>query len=412
MPSMAYSEPNPIDISTVGHLKTLLNEGIVQPAASREISKTTVLLRLHKPGSPIPDYASGLVWLTRNEFSRAFDCFEAALEQDDAYLPAWKVQLRTRLIRNQPELFKTDCLKLARLVGDPRAWDNPKQRDEAAKWLGQIAGFLTLPDVKLMTEKERTYFEWLVESKFPTELHPLYMAGRQTVQKEYDNLHDVFEEDFQKQMDQLDEELEALEDRKLKLDRRVDSLKLMEGQLKIRLTQRQKKAERQLKGLGKGYESLNKAARSLLQLMQQTQSDVGRLYIELASQGIIGIKAEQQPVMIQLRQELIKYLEEYRQLARRGAQVRSKGYQVIADRTEAIRRYQRVKGNIQRQVAGVYQRQNRLDAASEKIRREDQQALKESLRKQLADPANFFELDEQTELTRLIEQAGGTLKTN
>ncbi len=411
MPGLALAEHPRHELPSIQTLKTFLEDGIVRQADLDQILAAAKQARLLHSKSPIPDYAHGLVLLKRDELARALDCFEASLKRDPTYLPAWRARLRTRLLRGQTDSFRAECLSLAEIVGDDAMPWESEDRHEAAAWLGRIAGFLSLPEVELMPANSRDYFEWMLTSAFGKsqqsgDANSYYAAGRQTLLEDYEHFKKILKEELDAKLHQQESHLAELEFRRRELEQRAESLERIAEQLKNRLADRREDAARELKTLGKGYDALNQTRWRVLQLMRQTQQDVVRLHLELATRGIFGLEAERQPVMLQLRQELLKYRNQYLVLQWQGANVQTQGRRIVADRADAARRYELVKKRIGHQIETVNRRQQRFQTESEKIQDESQILSETSLQQQLSDASRYLELDEQAELARFIEQAG------
>ncbi len=116
IPRVGGADEKPGESKSVPALKTLLNEGLIRRESLNQISQTVQAAKILMPDDPTLDYAHGLVLLSRVQPAKAVECFEAALERQPTYVPAWKALLRTRLIRKEMKTFQTEALQFAKLA--------------------------------------------------------------------------------------------------------------------------------------------------------------------------------------------------------------------------------------------------------------------------------------------------------
>ena len=393
-------------------LMSLRDDGIVRRVSLSEVARTVQSAKRSVADEAVLDYAHGLVLLSRVQPAKAIACFESALKHNSAYLPAWQALLRTRLIRKDMKNLETQSLQLAKVVQSPEvSWQEESQRKDAAAWLGEVAGFLALPEAGLMKPEEQRRFEANLQQALGSGFASDFTAGKQTLQKTYEALRKGLESEVDQESENQDkkaeDELAELAGKSDELDEKAESLKLSADQWKDWLDERVKKADDELKTLEAEFQKLDQSAQGVSQLIQQTQLDVARYQTELAAQGIRGRDADQQPAMLQLRQELVKYQRQYQALEQRAARILLQGRQVLAARTLAVKKYQKATGKIVRESETLSRWKKSVEKASDKLESRDSKTVARSLKKRLSMPASYFELDEKAELSKMIEQAGG-----
>ncbi len=358
----------------------------------------------------------GLVLQSRVQPKQAVLCFEAALKRQPAYLPAWQALLRTRLIRKDLKSLQSESLELARLAkSEEAAWPEDSERQQAAFWLGKIVGYLSLPEVDLLKDADRKRFESDLKTRLGTPLAAAFAAGQTALQTDYQKLRQDLAKDIQQeakhQEKKAGDDLANLADKGQNLDKKTETLKLTAEQWKDQIEQQMKKTDQQLKVLEAEYKTLSQALQGVSKLVLQTQIDIGRVRTTLELGGMRGVRLDQHPAMLQRRQELLKYENQFLSLQQRGATVISQGRQLLTTRTVAVQKYQQATGNIVRQTETLTRWKKNVEETSKQIANQGQAKTKPglSLEKRLSLATSYFELDEKAELTRLIQQAGGTV---
>ena len=398
-------------------LQGLRDEGFRSRVDFRKVSNAAARARIAMPNSPIPEYAYGLILLSRVQPERAVTCFKAAIDRDTSYLPAWKALLQTRLTRRQTDDFRKESLKLAELASSQQVtWQNPQDRREAAVWLGRMMGFLSLPHVSLLHAEERSRLEAALISKLGKELKMSYAAGQTELRKDREQLEtDLKKEAAQAsaiQQKQNLTELSVLNDRGEEIDEKAEILELTTEQWDEWLRESHDAADNQLKDLQKQYDTLSRAAQLISQLIQQTQYSVGRYQTQLGVRGIRGVQADQQAGLIELRRELLQYQQQYQALEQRAAAIVSQGRQIAARQAAVQLRYQQATGKITRESAILDRWKKSVAKETDKIGKQDFQTLETKLKRRLYQVPSYFKLDAEEELNRLIAEVDKDFDAN
>src|SRR5579872_3708050 len=133
-------KPPPSDnAALVGHLKRGFDEGfVIGPTRLQEAQKSFAEARRLAPRDPRVDYALGLVLVRQSHLEEAITRFEAAIENDKSYWPAWQAAIWARLAANryEPGLKRLDEYAQAVEEAETRDAVSEAQRD-AANWIGK-----------------------------------------------------------------------------------------------------------------------------------------------------------------------------------------------------------------------------------------------------------------------------------
>ncbi len=265
----------------------------------------------------------------------------------------------------------------------------------------------------MLKDEEGERFESAIKQALGREFDAIFAGGREDLlehrQKLVRTTTKEIDQESETQEKQEEEDLEELTGQGEELDQKTESLKMSADQWKTWLNERAGKADEELKTLEEDYKALQQAAEGVSQLIQQTQLDAGRYQTELAVRGILGRDADQQPAMIQLRQEWTKYQVQYQTLEQRASGLLQQARTLMASRALAVKKYQQATGKIVQETQALSLWKKNVEEASSKIESRDPKSAEKSLTKRLSMPASFFELDEKAELAKLIELAGGTL---
>ena len=151
--------------------------------------------------------------------------------------------------------MRTDSLNLAKLAGDFEVVWPSDRREQAAEFLGRVAGFLALPGVDILESLPRAEFESSVGELITARLEAPFNTGRKSLLKDYDalrvNIDEQIREKTNRQNEKTAKRLSNLKERRKELTSKAETLKLTADQWKDRIDKQLSDADKKLELLQK-----------------------------------------------------------------------------------------------------------------------------------------------------------------
>lgn len=416
----AAPPPSTDDPAIVEHFKRAFAEGfVVGPKRLQEAQKHLTQARRLAPRDPRLDYALGLILVRQSQLKQAIDQFQAAIENDESYWPAWQAAVWTQLAEKRYEPGLRQLVAFAAIV---RASEKPDdvseaQRD-AARWIGQVIVALSNSDEtrrldKLLAASANEILKalgeglWgaLEEGRDSIAARDLALGPAGKVVQSTDKYQQARQE---RQAALLDKTLEGAGNAKENLDKDKQEWKRW-------IDDELAHYDKLLNGLERDFKFLDEQVLSLTQSMNRVVQELSTMQlvvstIDSRNANALGMENAQQQYLERQKQYL-SYQTEYNSTAARMSEVVRTGSQAVEKRAGAIAEYEKSTGDLVKKNASLDKWSTRLKDQKQKlaVNKPVGKGNKTGARDQKAPPPTFktfLPFDPQRERDRLLASFG------
>jgi hypothetical protein len=348
---------------------------VVGPKRLQEAQKHLSQARRMAPRDARIDYALGLVFLKQTQLKQATAQFQAAIEMDESYWPAWQAAIWAQFADKRFEPGLKQLVEFAELVHKSAPADevSEAQRD-AARWIGQVLVALSNADAKrhekLVTEHIDSVLKALGE-----DLWDSLEEGRDAIN----------EREFARGQAEGMARQAAEKSDKIRRERKTALLdKNIEGAAKAKEDNEKTKEEwktwlddelassdKQLGKLERDYKFLDQRAASLNQSIILAGQEITAMELALSTinprtaNPLAMQNAQQQ--YVQRQNQLLSYQMDYNTTLGRMSEVAQAGSVATEQRANTIARYEKATGELVKKNAGLDKWSDRLKNEKQKV---------------------------------------------
>ena len=407
---------SPITAEAAGEIQKLLESGFRGGRLD-----AAAIARLVSSGETVPQdsrlgYARGLVLLKHLKLREASEAFEQATAAQPPYLPAWRALIRTSLLLHDADRALRHAETLAVQLADAEIlWPDEACRQQGAEWLGQVAGYLALAGVDLVEPRPllRAH-EARVRLALGEPRIAAWQRGRDSIHREHQQLlkqRAVARAEITARQEQQHKARAAeIETQKADLDKQGETLQMTSREWQAWLDDVLRRTEKQLGVLQKDYAVLDTAAREISGEILSARGEMAalRLLPDIRSSDPSGnpTASPRSFAAAELDGRILRLQVQFNALAAKASTVRAQAQRLLAERTAAVKRFERATGQIARQDATLQRWEKLLEKSAAKAEpaRATETGEYRSLSNRLTQVATYFELDLDQERQRLLAE--------
>jgi hypothetical protein len=361
----------------IEHFQRAFEEGfVVGPKRLQEAQKHLAQARRLAPRDPRIDYALGLVLLKQTQLKQATAQFQAAIEIDESYWPAWQAAIWAQFVDKRYEPGLKQLVEFAQLVqkSSPADEVSEAQRD-AARWIGQVLVALSNADDSKRHDKLVTAHVDDILKAIGDELWESLEEGRDAI-----NEREFAREQAEGMARQAAEKSERV--RKQRKTALLD--KTIEGAAKAKednekskeewktwLDDELAKSDKELGKLERDYSFLDQRAQSLNQSIILAGQEITAMELAISTinprtANPLAMQNSQQQY-IQRQNQMLSYQLDYNTTVGRMSQVAQAGAAATEQRANAISQYEKATGELVKKNAGLDKWSDRLKNEKQKV---------------------------------------------
>lgn len=371
-PSSSTAE-NP---ALIEHFQRAFEDGfVVGPKRLQESQKHLSQARRVAPHDPRIDYALGLVLLKQTQLKQATAQFQAAIEMDESYWPAWQAAIWVQFADKRFEPGLKQLVEFAELVKKSAPADevSEAQRD-AARWIGQVLVALSNADAKRHEELVTAHVDGVLKA-IGDDLWESLEEGRDAIN----------EREFAREQAEGMARQAAQKSDKIRKERKAALLdKTIEGAAKAKednekskeewktwLDDELAKSDKELGKLERDYTFLDQRAASLNQSIILAGQEITAMELAISTinprtaNPLAMQNAQQQ--YIQRQNQMLSYQLDYNATIGRMSQVAQAGTAATGERADMIARYEKATGELVKKNAGLDRWSDRLKNEKQKV---------------------------------------------
>jgi tetratricopeptide (TPR) repeat protein len=370
-------KPTPANNATVvEHIERAFEEGfVVGPRRLQEAQEHLAQARRLASEDPRVDFALGLVLVRQGQVKQAIVPFEAAIEIDESYWPAWQAAIWTLLAEKRYEAGLRRLVNFATVV---RASEKPDEVSEvqrdAARWIGKVIVSLSCTDDskrldELVAANARDVLKALGE-----ELWDELAEGRDSI-----TARDVAPGQAGRAGQSTDKHQQARTERNAaRLEKDIEeagkaseNIEKDKQEWKRWLDDELAHYDKMLGNLERDFKFLDERALSLTQSMNfaaQELSAMGQALgtIDLRNTNALGMQAAQEEYL-QRQNQYRSYQTDYNTTVGRMSEVVRAGAQAVEQRAGVIAEYEKETGDLVKKTAGLEKWSSRLKNQKQKL---------------------------------------------
>lgn len=411
----AHEAVSPIAAEAARGVREILEAGFRRRPNPGEIARFATSGE-SPPGDSRLEYARGLVLLKYLKLREATEAFERATLASPPYLKVWQALIRTSVLLNDVDSALRHAETLAVQLADAEIpWPDETCREQGAEWLGRVAGYLALAGVDLVDPPTLlNAHEARVRLALGESLIPAWQRGRDSIHQEHQQLlkeRVAARTEIKARQEQEHKARTAeIETQKADLDKQAETLQMTSREWQAWLDDVFRRTEKQLGVLQKDYTALDTAAREISGEILSRRGELAALNL---LPDVRPSDPSGQPALsprtfaaAELESRVVRLQVQFNSLAAKASTVRGQAQRLLAERTVAVKRFERATGQIARQDSTLQKWEKLLEKSAAKVELAAATETGEyrSLTNRLTQVATYFELDLDQERQRLLAE--------